>query len=183
MGKGLTKWQVEEYIQLVPEVIRAVYHGEPTEALKVSIVGMGAAGPARLCHPISPEVLRRMHACQTVRWQDVDVTHISNPGAEEEGWLTFRVRYDFEGMDADGNALIVQEEGAVTVRCSEMAGMSGRRCICGVEPCAMTADGDVRLPATEGRRKAARAAEEVGGCCLEGLLEAALELILELFDG
>lgn len=189
-GRRLSVWEIEKYRVAIPQMIRAAFYGEDAAAFGVRLVGMGAMGAARLCCPLQPEMLRRIHACTAVRWQDAEAVYIPDENAERTGRLLFRVSYEFDGTDASGEDFSVRESAVVAVTCGALGGGLFWRglCVSGVERCEERA-GEISLPESPARarkrlsQRAADTGEFLGGCCLEGMLEIAFELLGELIGG
>ena len=123
----------------------------------------------------------------------MEVTHLPNAWDAQEGLLTFRVRYDLSGFDADGNAVEVQADGAIGLVCRMEGGAEAQELVTirDVERCRLTEAGAVKRPgglerrlrrwAREDRRKGK--AETIGEFVVEAL-GAVAEIVLEaIFDG
>lgn len=177
-----------EYVARVPEILRAALAGRSLTGLDVALEGVQ---PEELCHPLTKEQIAQIRACASFTRQETEVVHL--PGAGSEAVQIFCVRYDVAGFDADGNAVSVQAEGAVGLRCGVRGGGDFRQMltISDVEFCTLLPGGGVKRPGwfrQRLRRWLRKKGREGMGDSVWSLLgevaEAALELLLEaIFDG
>lgn len=103
---------IREFAWMVPSAIHAVFQNGSAAALNLQLIGFG---PERLCYPLSHHVLKRIHACAATTKKEVQVEYVPH-WKEWLRYMTFRVRYDFEGTDEQGT-LSIHEEGFIRVKC------------------------------------------------------------------
>ncbi len=184
----LSREQVEDFARRMPEVIRAALENRSLTGLDVSLVRVRFA---ELCYPLTQEQVQRVRILRTFTRKDVDVVHLPNSWDEQDGLLTFRVRYDMAGYDADGNAVTVQEEGVIGLLCGSFTGSGEDRTmfISDVEKCTMNKDGSVRRPGLMQRRMSLvrRRREQNGrggtiGEVVWGVLEVVFEIVVDIFS-
>ena len=186
--QALTAEAVEAYRTAVPALLKAAFYGDDLSACEVSIAEMGRRGAERLCCPLTPRTLRRIHRASLVRRQDVDAVYVPDEAAERSGRLLFRVHYIFDGDDASGEPFAVQQEAVIAVSCCPPGTSLFRRalCIADVTPCTERR-GRIVLPETSSRRSSRKQAGRISGSCLETLgeiiLEGIFEFIGDLLDG
>lgn len=179
-NQALTPEQAEAYRTAIPELLKAAFYGEDLSACEVSIADMGRRSAERLCCPLSPETLRRIHRASLIRRQDMDAVYVPDEAAESSGRLLFRVRYVFDGYDAADEPLTVREGAVIAVTCRPPRESPFRKALCIVDmaPCTER-EGRILLPEPSVRRSPGERAGRVGGFCLEGALEVLGEIVFE----
>ena len=186
----LTTGQAREIAGRMPQLLRAALYGQSPMGLNVCLSGVQLE---ELCHPLTVQQVEAVRRCVSFTRRDMEVTHLPNAGDAQEGLLTFRVRYDLSGFDADGNAVEVQADGAIGLVCRMEGGAEAQELVTirDVERCRLTEAGAVKRPgglerrlrrwAREDRRKGT--AETIGEFVVEAL-GAVAEIVLEaIFDG
>lgn len=96
----------QELIDGIAELIRCAFLGRPVEESTLAL--SPSLGMEQFCQPLTETQLQRVHACRDVRRADVAV------GGVHElkmyiGVADLIVRYDFEGVDRDGETVAVQQ--------------------------------------------------------------------------
>lgn len=178
--------EIDQFRTAIPKIIRAVFQGEPVDS-DIRIVGMGAEGEKRLCYPLSPEMLIRIHRCKSVKTRMAEIICHSDFVSECKGVLTFRVSYAFEGTEPSGEVLSIQEQGWIFVHCSVVkkqpfiTGVEGYPHDSLLPDKVPTPSGELPPSPRQARKRLhLRAAkDEAKSCCWEGLWD----MILELFFG
>lgn len=186
----LTTDQAREIAGRMPQLLCAALYGQSPMGLDVCLSGVQLE---ELCHPLTVQQVEAARRCVSFTRQEMQVTHLPNAWDAQEGLLTFRVRYDLSGFDADGNAVEVQADGAIGLVCRMEGGAEAQELetIRDVERCRLTEAGAVKRPgglerrlrrwAREDRRKGK--AETIGEFVVEAL-GAVAEIVLEvIFDG
>ena len=186
----LTTDQAREIAGRMPQLLRAALYGQSPMGLNVCLSGVQLE---ELCHPLTEQQVEAVRRCVSFTRQEMEVTHLPNAWDAQEGLLTFRVRYDLSGFDADGNAVEVQADGAIGLVCRMQGGAEAQELVTirDVERCRLTEAGAVKRPgglerrlrrwAREDRRKGK--AETIGEFVVEAL-GAVAEIVLEaIFDG
>jgi hypothetical protein len=186
----LTTDQAREIAGRMPQLLRAALYGQSPMGLNVCLSGVQLE---ELCHPLTVQQVEAVRRCVSFTRRDMEVTHLPNAWDAQEGLLTFRVRYDLSGFDADGNAVEVQTDGAIGLVCRMEGGAEKQALVTirDVERCRLTEAGAVNRPgglerrlrrwAREDRRKGK--AETIGEFVVEAL-GAVAEIVLEaIFDG
>lgn len=172
----------------LPGVLRAAVMGVSLTGFDICLQGVQ---PEELCHPLTKEQIAQLRACASFTRQETEVVYL--PGAGPEDVPVFRVRYDMAGFDADGNAVSVQAEDAVGLRCGVRGGGDFRPVltITDVEQCTLLPGGGVQRPGRLVqrlrrwlRKRGRDGAGESGWMLLGEAAEAVLEFLLEaIFDG
>ena len=186
----LTTDQAREIAGRMPQLLRAALYGQSPMGLNVCLSGVQLE---ELCHPLTVQQVEAVRRCVSFTRRDMEVTHLPNAWDAQEGLLTFRVRYDLSGFDADGNAVEIQADGAIGLVCRMEGGAEKQTLVTirDVERCRLTEAGAVKRPgglerrlrrwAREDRRKGK--AETIGEFVVEAL-GAVAEIVLEaIFDG
>ena len=186
----LTTGQAREIAGRMPQLLCAALYGQSPMGLNVCLSGVQLE---ELCHPLTVQQVEAVRRCVSFTRRDMEVTHLPNAWDAQEGLLTFRVRYDLSGFDADGNAVEVQADGAIGLVCRMEGGAEKQALVTirDVERCRLTEAGAVKRPgglerslrrwAREDRRKGK--AETIGEFVVEAL-GAVAEIVLEaIFDG
>lgn len=186
----LTTDQARVIAGRMPQLLRAALYGQSPMGLNVCLSGVQLE---ELCHPLTVQQVEAVRRCVSFTRRDMEVTHLPNAWDAQEGLLTFRVRYDLSGFDADGNAVEVQADGAIGLVCRMEGGAEKQALVTirDVERCRLTEAGAVKRPgglerrlrrwAREDRRRGK--AETIGEFVVEAL-GAVAEIVLEaIFDG
>lgn len=186
----LSDSQAQAYAEKMPQVLQAALEDRSLTGLDVALTGVK---PEELCFPLTAQQLAAIRACVSLSRKELEVVRIPDSRAERRGVLLLRVRYDYAGNDADGNAVCVLEEGAIGLLCGSRGGDGFRSVmsISDVEKCSLTADGGAHRPGwlkrTLRRWLRRKGREGIGDTALElagDLLEFAVEFVLEVvFDG
>lgn len=190
----LTTGQAREIAGRMPQLLCAALYGQSPMGLNVCLSGVQLE---ELCHPLTEQQVEAVRRCVSFTRRDMEVTHLPNAWDAQEGLLTFRVRYDLSGFDADGNAVEVQADGAIGLVCRMEGGAEEQELVTirDVERCRLTEAGAVKRPgglerrlrcwAREDRRRGK--AETIGEVVVEFVVEAlgaVAEFVLEaIFDG
>lgn len=180
--------RIKTWAARLPEILRAAVMDVSLTGLDVSLEGVK---PEELCHPLTKAQLADIRRCVSFTRQEAEAVPV--PGAGTDEVHLFRVRYDMAGFDADGNAVCVQAEGAVGLRCGVRGGGEFRQVltISDAEACSLRPDGSVKRPGWLKRRLRRwlrrKGREGFGDSIWELLgevLEFAVEFLLEvIFDG
>ncbi len=194
MDHPLTTGQAREIAGRMPQLLCAALYGQSPMGLNVCLSGVQLE---ELCHPLTVQQVEAVRRCVSFTRRDMEVTHLPNAWDAQEGLLTFRVRYDLSGFDADGNAVEVQADGAIGLVCRMEGGAAAQELVTirDVERCRLTEAGAVKRPgglerrlrrwAREDRRRGK--AETIGEVVVEFVVEglgAVAEIVLEvIFDG
>ena len=99
-------------INHIAEAIGSVWQGKPID--DPSIAMDGDLSVNELCVPITPEMLRRMHACTQVGQQRMHM-ELRHPFKLLRGIYELDVTYDFKGTEPDGQTLTISEAARVRV--------------------------------------------------------------------
>ena len=194
MDHPLTTGQAREIAGRLPQLLCAALYGQSPMGLNVCLSGVQLE---ELCHPLTVQQVEAVRRCVSFTRRDMEVTHLPNAWDAQEGLLTFRVRYDLSGFDADGNAVEVQADGAIGLVCRMEGGAEAQELVTirDVERCRLTEAGAVKRPGGLERRLRRWAredhrrgkAETIGEVVVEFVVEAlgaVAEIVLEaFFDG
>ena len=182
----LTTNQAQQCARRLPEAFRAAMEDRSLTGLNICLEGVE---PGQICHPLREEQLGAIRSCVSFARRESLAEPVTALNSPEKGLLVFRVRYDVAGWDADGNAVEVQEEGALALTCALRG--DERLCILEAEPWRLLEDGSVKRPGwlerrlrRWQRRTRRDGVAETLGEGLPELLGAVVEFLLEsLFDG
>lgn len=112
----MANWQI---VDDVAELIRCTFLGRPVEESALTL--SPTLRVEALCQPLTEAELRRVHACRDVRRAEVTVEGVHGLKMYM-GVADLVVRYDFEGVDRDGETVTVQQTVFLRVKYDSVRG-------------------------------------------------------------